>query len=135
MKKIIITLLISVLTLSFAACGGGKVSEVQININTGTVYSEYEIDAAINVVLDHFRENFDGCTLLRLDYDESATLAAGGEWAAQYGADEAIILFSDFKVDDSGGDGSLNPANTYTDWQWILTRSGDDPWTLQTWGY
>ncbi|MDR3277336.1 MAG: hypothetical protein LBT12_01065 [Oscillospiraceae bacterium] len=45
-------------------------------------------------------------------------------------------LLSDFEVDASGGDGSLNPNSTYTDWSWILTRdSSSAEWRVDTWGY
>jgi hypothetical protein len=37
-------------------------------------------------------------------------------------------------VDEFGGDGSLNPGDTYRNWKWILkeTQFG---WVLETWGY
>lgn len=37
------------------------------------------------------------------------------EFTARYNADEVIVLLSAFDVDESGGDGSLNPNSTYTD--------------------
>lgn len=98
-------------------------------------YSKAEISRAMDQVEDHFRNEFDGCKLLDLRYDEEKTRAEAEEWAQQYGADEAIVLYSDFEVDSSGGDGSLNPDSTYRNWKWILTRSGNGAWELKTWGY
>ena len=99
------------------------------------IYSQEEVEAAIDIVENHFRKNYKGCVLKSITYDEDITKSRGQEWAAQYEADEAIILLSEFTTDDRGGDGSLNPNSTYKDWQWILTRSNGERWTLQTWGY
>jgi hypothetical protein len=68
-------------------------------------------------------------------YDESKSYAQSLEWAQTYGTEEAIVLYSDFDVDASGGDGSLNPNSTYRNWQWVMTRNGGGAWVLQTWGY
>ena len=42
------------------------------------------------------------------------------------------VVTENFTVDESGGDGSLNPNSTYEDWNWILVRSGGS-WTLKAW--
>lgn len=76
------------------------------------------------------------CTLTDLWYDEDISISAAAEWAKQYEADESIILVSNFNVNSSGGDGSFNPDDTYTNWQWILVRQeGSSRWILKTWGY
>ena len=89
----------------------------------------------MDTVIDHFKKEFEGCTLTRLEYDESRVESAQSEWAAQYDADQAIVLISEFDVDSSGGDGSLNPDSTYRNWQWVLVRNGSGAWELKTWGY
>jgi hypothetical protein len=46
------------------------------------------------------------------------------------------VLLSDFNVDSSGGDGSLNPNSTYGGWNWILIRdSKTGNWRVDDWGY
>jgi len=85
----------------------------------------------MDIVEEKFKSDFAGCTLTDLWYDEDAS--ASSEWAAQYHADGAIVLLSNFNVNSSGGDGSLNPNSTYTDWQWILVRNKDcNTWRLGT---
>lgn len=136
MRKCGLLLFLALLcTMLLAACGGGNVEGAVLEVGSSQVYSEAEIEAAMKIVLDHFDCEFTGCTLTRLSYEEEKSAKASGEWAAQYEADEAIVLYSSFDVDDSGGDGSLNPNSTYDHWQWILTRSDGGKWTLQTWGY
>ena len=115
---------------------GGDISHVNRTIPQSEIYSEQDIADAMDIVEKTFKSNFDGCTLTDLWYDEDKSASSSDEWAAQYHADEAIVLLSNFNVDSSGGDGSLNPNSTYTNWYWILVRDqGSDTWKLGTWGY
>lgn len=129
--KRIFALLICICFL--AGCGGGDVSEVGRRIGACDRYPEEEIARAMDQVEAYFKAEFDGCKLLRLDYDEDETLDEARGWSEQYGA-EAIVLMSDFYVSPNGGDGSLNQNETYRNWKWILTRQGSG-WELRTWGY
>jgi len=146
MKKRIALTLLAALLLTLCACGGtqeesdtesttdgGRINVTVQNENS-SLYTEEDIDAAVETVIEYFGQNFDGCTLTKLGFpgdDETAFQ----EWADQYGADEAIVLTSTFDVDESGGDGSLEPNSTYTDWQWILVRDADGNWRHATHGY
>ena len=131
-KRIVIVSLL--LCLLLTACGGGKVRTMPV-IGPSELYSDREIEAAMNIVADYFKKEFDGCTLIRLEYDEAAVRDELMGWADQYDEGQAIVLLSDFEVDSSGGDGSLNPNDTYRNWKWILTRTGAGEWQLRTWGY
>lgn len=114
---------------------GGKIGVLHREIGASEQYTRMDIRRAMSVVEWTFRFGFRGCSLLELTYDEEYSAARSGEWAAQYGAEEAVVLTSSFEVGESGGDGSLAPNSTYRNYQWILTRSGGGNWTLQTWGY
>lgn len=122
-----------VLSLILAGCGG-DVRNVSREIGESEIYSRAEIDDAMDVVVRFFADNYKGCTLTTLCYDEAVSAAAAPEWAEQYEAEEAIVLVSSFDVDGYGDSPALNPNSTYVHYQWILTRSGG-AWTLQTWGY
>ena len=98
------------------------------------LYDKNEILEAMNAVQKHFLLSFKGCTLLTLKYSDDLQ-EAQKEWAEQYHADEVLILISSFKTGASGCDGSMSPNTIYSNWQWILTRSTNGKWTLQTWGY
>ncbi len=135
MKRITVLLTLLLCLVLLTACGGGNIRHVVPAIGPSGLYTGAEIEEAMDIVLDHFKKEFDGCTLTRLEYDESAVRDEQMGWAAQYNEGQAIVLLSDFDVDGSGGDGSLNPNDTYRNWQWILTRTGDGEWTLRTWGY
>ena len=133
-KKIFACLLAMLLAVSLCGCGG-DVRDVKRIVPASQLYSAEDVNSAMDAVVRYFRKEFEGCKLTWLIYDEAAFAAAFDEWAAQYGADEAIVLLSTFEVGAEGGDGSLAPNSLYTNWQWILTRSAGGAWQLQTWGY
>lgn len=129
-----IVIVVAVLSLWFYKCG--DIKNVHRTIPQSEIYSQQDIASAMDVVEKKFKRDFYDCKLTDLWYDESKNTSASGEWAAQYHADEAIVLLSNFTVGPSGGDGSLNPNSTYTNWNWILFRNkGSSTWTLGTWGY
>ena len=128
-------ILICLLSLVLSGCGGGNASEVQVITGESALFTEGEIEDAMETAMNYFRKEFDGCTMTKIEYIESKSEPAAREWAQQYGADEAIVLYSVFDVDASGGDGSLNPNSTYSNWQWVLTRNQGEDWVLRTWGY
>ena len=100
------------------------------------LYSEKDIEGAMDTVELKFYNVFEGCTLTDLWYDEKTNLASPEGWNGKPDQEETMILLANFKVDSNGGDGSLNPDDTYRDWQWILVRDkGSKKWKLVTWGY
>lgn len=127
-------IVLSVLMLS--ACGGGDVRHAAVLAwEPSQLYTDQEIMDAIRVAESYFAKEFDGCTLEEIGYVGDGSAGAFQEWAAQYGADEAIVLTSSFTTGPSGGDGSLTPNATYEDWQWILVRSGGGSWRHADHGY
>lgn len=136
MKKIFPAFLLLPALLWLTACGGGNIDKVEIpDWKPSELYTDEEIEAAFRTVEDYFSKEFSGCTLTKLYYPGDTFSGAFQEWAAQYEADEAIIICSSFDVDASGGDGSLNPNSTYDDWQWILVRNDGGSWKHVDHGY
>ncbi len=109
-KRIGALALLLVLVLTFAACGKKTNGGYTVVVPSDAHYSEQDIRAAMRVAVRHFEKEFDGCKLLSICYDESKVKDAEPEWAAQYDADEAIVLLSSFHVDGSGGDGPFTPT-------------------------
>jgi len=115
--------------------GRGNTASCERVLGGSDVYSEQDIVQAMDLVENTFRSEFVGCYLIKLAYDDELSMHYCEEWADQYDADQAMVLTSVFDVGASGGDGSLKPNSTYSNWQWILTRTSGEPWVLQTWGY
>lgn len=109
-------------------------SQVQLESSGSDTYTDEEIQAAADVITQHFQANFPGCTMTSLSYEDALSAYSAPEWAAQYGADQAIVFQSSFTVEDPGQDSTLNPNSTYPNWQWILVRSDGGSWTIGTYG-
>ena len=121
--------------MSFTQARSARVENAEIGIDASETYSEREIEAAMRVVKRRFKWNYRS-TLLKLTYNDKKNAAAAEEWAARYGAEEAIVLYADFVTDDDGrlfGTG-LEPGYTYKGWEWVLVRSHGGRWRLKTWG-
>lgn len=134
MKKVIAFVVVLVCMLSLTACGG-NVENVKITDYSSNVYSDAEIESAIDVAIKYFKKNFDGCTLTEITYSGDDALDDAQEWADRNNADDVIVLVSTFEVDASGGDGSLEPNSTYTDYEWILVRTNGGKWKHVDHGY
>lgn len=128
----LLALFLAVLVLS--GCASGNTDVVDIEVGDSQFYSEAEILDAMDVVLKQFEKSWEGCVLLKLWYDEEASLKEAGEWAERYGGEEAIVLYSHYWVDGSGRNPTQNPNSLYHNWGWILIRSGGK-WELKDWGY
>lgn len=107
-----------------------------------TKFSEEKINDAKKCVEKKFKDS-KGCNLTKLWYDEEKSnnfikgyLKSGKGSVNGVEAENVIVLLSNFDVDSSGGDGSLNPNSTYSNWNWILiwdSKTGN--WQVDDWGY
>ena len=134
MRKILALGLVLFSMLSLVACGG-NVTNCKVTECSSAIYSDDEIESAIRVAKNYFALNFDGCTLTEIGYLGDDKLDGYQEFADRNGADDVIVLVSTFNVDSSGGDGSLNPNSTYTNWNWILIRTDGGLWRHIDHGY
>ena len=135
MKKLLTGLLLCIAIFSCTVCGGGDVREVGIREVESEIYTFAEIGDGIDEVLDYFKKSFDGCTLRELQYIGDEENLSYRDFALRNGYDDVLVLTSTFDVDESGGDGSLNPNDTYKNWKWILVRGSDGQWKHLDHGY
>lgn len=133
MKKIIRLILCTAASLFLCACG--RVDTVKTHEVSSEIYSQEEIEAAVDVIKKEFGRRWKGCTLTEIYYAGDEKTADHQEWADRNGADEVIVLISSFDVDSTGGDGSLNPDSTYKNWMWILVRTNGGEWVHVDHGY
>lgn len=138
----IVFVVMILLVIALVSCGKkesredvrGDVTVVDLEPGESALYSHEDIYDAMDEVLEHFEEEFPGCVLTNLVYDEEYSLKSATQWAEKYGDDEAIVFLSSFDVGAGGGKDNLKAGDTYRDWQWVLTRDKGDDWDLQTWG-
>ena len=92
----ILLLLAIVLALFLTACKQdkprGDVSVVDLEPGSSNIYSPEEIYAAMERVTEYFEEEFEGCVLTNLVYDEDYSMMRAAQWAEKYGDEEAIIF-------------------------------------------
>ena len=135
MKKMIILMLCLALIFSLIGCAEKKAERI---IGYSALYGEDLINKAFDVIEKEFSKNFKGCTLTELRYDDEVENKFGDD-LMRYATEkdkELIVVLSTFETDRRGGDGSLNPNSTYTNWQWRLVRTEDmKSWELIDWGY
>ena len=120
----------------------GKTNNTVESIGKHHKFNNEEIKDAMKRVKIKFKD-FKGCNLTKLWYDEEKSnnfiedyMKYGKGAASGVKAENVIVLLSDFDVDSSGGDGSLNPNSTYSNWNWILIRDNKaGNWKLDDWGY
>lgn len=133
MKKAFIALMLCISLLLLCACG--DVSDVKVLPYESEMYTDAEIEEAIDVTKDYFKKHFDGCKLLEITYAGDERTTAEKEFASRHNADELIVLLSSYYVSPTGGDGSLNQDSTYDGWCWILVRNNGGKWRHVDHGY
>ena len=135
MKRVLACILLCLMLFALTACGGGDVDEVGVLEVESELYTSAEIADGINVTLEYFKKNFDGCKLRELQYIGDEKNNDYLDFATRNGAEEVLVFTSTFDVDESGGDGSLNPNDTYRNWKWILVRTNGGEWEHVDHGY
>ena len=135
MKRVLACILLCLMLLGLTACGGGDVGVISMGDMSSEVYTPSEINSGINTVLDYFRKEFKGCSLKEMAYIGDEKNNDYLDFATRNGADEVLVFTSTFDVDESGGDGSLNPNDTYRNWKWILVRTNGGEWEHVDHGY
>ena len=122
------------LVFSLSACGG-NVRGVKTHYVDSEMYSQDDINSAIDTIKKEFKSDWKGCTLTEIYYAGDDCSKDHQDWADRNNADEVIVLLSSFDVDSSGADGSLNPNSTYDNWNWILVRTNGGQWQHVDHGY
>jgi len=145
MKKVLMLIYFYGVLMLLSSCvgtvGAGATNNAEIHIGSSIMFSEAEIQLAIGVTLEKFRD-FRGCDLLQLRYDEDES-NKHIEMYMRYGRgsingveqENVIVLFSDFYA-GSRACPSLNRNSMHIGWNWILIRESQTcEWVVDDWGY
>ncbi|MCR5775167.1 MAG: hypothetical protein K6G42_08810 [Lachnospiraceae bacterium] len=123
-------------------CGGKTASDVDIDYGESSLYSEEDMNAAIDVIKTEFG-TWDGCELHSISYagDDKCNeenIAWMNELEAANDAQETftqcIMFVSNFHSPKEGG-GAWEADQEYTDYEWWLARQDNGDWKLMTSGY
>lgn len=120
--------------LLFILCVGCQRKEVKLRMIYSDIYSEEEIQEAIDVVKKEFSKEWKGCTLKEIYYagDNEARFK---DITKQYGGEEAIVLKTNFHTNYFAWKIGLNSNCDYEDYQWILIRNNNGKWKHVDGGY
>lgn len=142
MKKLTVLLLVVTCLCGLIGCGENSVSEVKICYGNSIIYSEEDMNLAINIIKDEFN-TWERCELHSITYSSDdncnmENIAWMNKLATINGLDgnftQCIMFKSNFHSPKNDG-GAWNADEEYTDWQWWLARTEDGGWKLLTWGY
>lgn len=139
MKNKLFTILTTVAMVAtvLVGCGpqaAGIVAPVAVETQVQETTDSSDLEGAKQMAADFFAENFEGCIMNTLEYDDSYSSEEYAQIAASYGADEAVIFTSSFYVPQDCDNMTLNPGMTYEDYTYTLTRSAGQDWVIQTCG-
>ena len=129
-KTIIMIVLYSFLLIGLVGCKNvlGNVTNVKLKVVSSEVYAQEEIENAINIIKNDFKENWGGCTLNEISYVGDERNDDFIEWAIRNNKEEVIVLTSNFYVGSYAEDISLNLNSEYNNWNWILVRNKNENW-------
>ncbi len=144
MKKIVSLCLLAASVCGLIGCGKDSVSDVKIDYGDSSVYSEEEMDEAIEVIKDEFSTGqWRGFELQNVSYssDDKCDLDNNG-WLRELAEannlsddfTQCIMFESDFHTPENAS-AEWNPDTDYTDFQWWLVRTDHNEWKLLSWGY
>ena len=138
MKKVISIFLVLSVMFGLSSCTDkpeGSVENVKITKVSSEIYTDEEIEEAIDVTKNYFKKFFSGCTLTEIEYVGDENLDFYQEFADRSNADEVIVFKSTFDVDDETRDDGLESNFTYENWNWILVRNNGGKWRHVDHGY
>ena len=108
----------------------GDASRAEVRKIPSKLYSQFEIDNAIEIIKHDFTE-WNGCTLNLIYYagDDICT-----EETKNRGV-QTMVLYSDFTTGNLDGNWGLNSNDTYRRWNWILIKNENGQWEHIDHGY
>ena len=93
------------------------------------IFTQEDIDRAIETVVDIFDNGWEGCHLRQLSYAGDEIIKREMKYHGDaFKEGELILIKTVFYVDKHGGDGSLNTDFTYDNWYWILEKTSGGRW-------
>lgn len=124
MKKVLLVIMV----LLLGACTNTvKVSDVDVTLSTSTIFSQNDLDDAVYTLKNHFKENYAGSELLKIQYEETEVLSLmEAEVKNDIKLGNIIFMFVDFKVGANNQNVTLTSGKTYTKYMFVLTRESKE---------
>ena len=111
----------------------GNVDDTKYIVEVSKVYSEEEIEEAMDVICEEFKHTFYGCTLKELQYNDEDYLDESNAWSTTYDGKKTIVINSVFNVSGKGASLGFNPNSIYTQYRFILVEE-NGTWIIRNKG-
>lgn len=137
-KRIAAAVLICTVLLTSACAGlyylmvkdNGKTDYTDIIIGESSVYSQEELEAAVDAVLREFRSSFDACVMLNISFDEEVS-----NQQTKWDEEENIIALSSTLYIRGFSSQGFEPYMVYERWMWTVQKNPLGGWTVLSEGY
>lgn len=134
-KRSLSLLLLCAVMMTFSSCTHGIVSFAEIVEVDSEIYSEEDIQSAIDIVISRFREGWTATTLLEVKYIGDDHLDSYQDWADRNDADEVIVILVDFYISRFANNPVMGNDVKYEDYNYILVRNEGEEWQIVDKGY
>ena len=98
-------------------------------------YTTEEMDEAFSLSKMVFKEEFRGCILTKLEYDEEKSQKAGKKYKKKKKADKVMVLNTKFVVIPWSSNDKVISGEAYGGWECVLVKQGNKPWRIEKWGF
>lgn len=132
MRKLFVSMLAALMAVIWlSGCG----SAVKVGAFKSLIYNNDEFQDAVNVTLDYFKNNFEGCTMSEIHYAGDDTVYKEAEYIGR-APEMVMVLETTFKTDGENRENGLEPNFEYKSYKWILTRDfREGMWEHKDHGY
>ncbi len=137
-KRYPVMLILALCLLTALGCGS-KAINYTVDYGTSEIYTNKDMEKAIDAIFDEFNDFEDRCTMINISYagDEEVTKEnldycnALGQEKTEYV--DCIVFQTTFRT-PMKTKGAFNSNTTY-DWTWYLAREEGKDWVVLTFGY
>lgn len=136
MKNRVLCIVLLLTAVLFSACSReGDISNARIERGTSVLYTEEDIDSALNVILEEFK-GFEGCILHTVRYEGDLKSMANLDYCNYINEEadyvQSICFVSTFHTPKHSDDSW--ELDTEYEYSWYLAREKDGEWCLVTYG-
>lgn len=121
----------------------GKIANnLEVTIDSSELFTEDEVLAAMDAVIEEFQSGMNYTTLTKLEYNDAYNAKFYYDYIKNpnksYGdlkQNEIMVLLSTFDVDDESENPVLYEGATYDEYMWIVINTVDQGWIVRDRGY
>ncbi len=124
--------------LLFVSGCSGRVSDVHIDLGKSDIYTQDELKAAADTILNEIKTWDSVKTVYSISYcgdDVSTDQLAYCNSLSDKQYTQCVVFESSFMTAGSAESGGFNPNDRYDGWLWYLAGTDGGQWELLTWGY